>query len=391
MSAQWTVLRVLISCPSDVETERNIAHAVIEDLNKTVAHPQDLHLDTLDWRDSVYPNLGGDPQAVVNEQIGDYEIFVGILGARFGSRTPRAGSGTEEEFNSASKRFAEEPDQMRVLTYFKTGNVDLRDINPEQLSKVIAFKGKVGSLGIYSEYASTDHFRTALLGHLASIIHEWGSTWGRGGSAPKVDVDEPAEEADSAEPDEGFLDLVERSTDSLGRSNEITLRIVDAIEQLGNDTQRRNEELQNLGPPQDRAGVTRTKAILNRAAIDMLRFVKRVDEDVPIFASAYSSAVDAYTRSASLLPMFGGDEEQLTSARDVMTTMARSLKVATDSIRSLRRRVASLPPVTTMFSDAQRKTLKALDGLISEFDGAISQARDADLLLQTVANRASAT
>ena len=48
---------------------------------------------------NAYPGFGTDPQGVVNEEIGDdYEIFIGPLWSRFGTPTPRAFSGTQEEF-----------------------------------------------------------------------------------------------------------------------------------------------------------------------------------------------------------------------------------------------------------------------------------------------------
>lgn len=47
----------------------------------------------------IMPGFGSDPQAVINEQINDdFDIFVGLLKGKFGTPTPRAGSGTEEEF-----------------------------------------------------------------------------------------------------------------------------------------------------------------------------------------------------------------------------------------------------------------------------------------------------
>ena len=43
--------------------------------------------------------LGIDAQDVINRQLGEYDIFLGIMNTRFGSPTHRADSGTEEEFD----------------------------------------------------------------------------------------------------------------------------------------------------------------------------------------------------------------------------------------------------------------------------------------------------
>jgi hypothetical protein len=54
------------------------------------------------------------------KQIGDkYDIFIGMLSTKFGSRTPRAGSGTEEEFNRGYGRFIKNPNELRIVFYFK--------------------------------------------------------------------------------------------------------------------------------------------------------------------------------------------------------------------------------------------------------------------------------
>ena len=52
------------------------------------------------------PGLGLDVQQVVTEQIPcDYEVYVGILCTRVGTPTPRALSGTVEEFEDARRRW----------------------------------------------------------------------------------------------------------------------------------------------------------------------------------------------------------------------------------------------------------------------------------------------
>ncbi|PYL26201.1 MAG: hypothetical protein DMF37_02915 [Verrucomicrobia bacterium] len=48
--------------------------------------------------------MGADAQDVINHQLAEYDIFLGIMSCRFGSPTKRAHSGTEEEFNRAGFR-----------------------------------------------------------------------------------------------------------------------------------------------------------------------------------------------------------------------------------------------------------------------------------------------
>ncbi|MYD31374.1 MAG: DUF4062 domain-containing protein, partial [Nitrospira sp. SB0661_bin_20] len=63
-------------------------------------------MDVVRWETRTTPGFGKDPQDVINKQISDaYDIFIGIMWTRFGTPTPRAGSGTEEEFLRAYDRY----------------------------------------------------------------------------------------------------------------------------------------------------------------------------------------------------------------------------------------------------------------------------------------------
>jgi hypothetical protein len=47
------------------------------------------------------PQIGPKAQAVINAQIGIYDLFCGIMWNRFGTPTEIAASGTKEEFDGA--------------------------------------------------------------------------------------------------------------------------------------------------------------------------------------------------------------------------------------------------------------------------------------------------
>jgi hypothetical protein len=105
MPTDVTLLKVFIASPGDVAEERGMAESVVQELNRTLCKALCLRLELLRWETDTFPGLGSDSQAVINEQIAeDFDIFVGILWSRFGTPTPRAESGTEEEFNRAVAR-----------------------------------------------------------------------------------------------------------------------------------------------------------------------------------------------------------------------------------------------------------------------------------------------
>src|SRR6185503_17165509 len=96
-------VRVFVASPSDVSAERNALSSIVQEINQTVAAiapEKGIRLELVRWETHASP-AAGRPQGVINDQIGEYDIFVGIMWRRFGTPTAEAGSGTEEEFNRA--------------------------------------------------------------------------------------------------------------------------------------------------------------------------------------------------------------------------------------------------------------------------------------------------
>src|SRR6267154_5242725 len=80
-------IRVFISSPSDCDIERRAAIQVLEELNKTMGMREGLFFQALRW-DDLAPGLGKNPQAVIDEQLGAYDVLVGIMWMRFGTPIP---------------------------------------------------------------------------------------------------------------------------------------------------------------------------------------------------------------------------------------------------------------------------------------------------------------
>jgi Domain of unknown function (DUF4062) len=108
MGRQTIILQIFVASPTELKDERIALETVVKELNQTLSESTGSYLELVKWETHTMPGFGLDPQAVINEQIGDkYDIFIGILSTKFGSPTPRAGSGTEEEFERAYDRGAE--------------------------------------------------------------------------------------------------------------------------------------------------------------------------------------------------------------------------------------------------------------------------------------------
>ena len=161
--------------PSDVAEERKILGEVIDDINRTASDAHTLRLELRKWETDSYPGFGEDAQDVINQQMGDkYDIFLGIMWGRFGSPTPRAGSGTEEEFNRAFSRWKDSPERIRIMFYFKDAGIPPSKSDPQQLEQVRAFKEKISDQGgLYREFQDAEDFRTQARRHLIQVIQDW--------------------------------------------------------------------------------------------------------------------------------------------------------------------------------------------------------------------------
>ena len=156
MFKQLTEINVFISCPSDLDAERHIVESAIAELNAILKDSHRVLLKAVTWEKDVVAGAGNDAQSVINSQI-EYEIYLGLLGSRFGTKTPRAGSGTEEEFDRAYKRYKDAPATVRVLFYFKTTLDNVQHLDLAQFQKVKDFRKKLEDSGVfYLDFADQD-------------------------------------------------------------------------------------------------------------------------------------------------------------------------------------------------------------------------------------------
>ena len=160
-------IRIFISSPSDVKRERESAQIVIEELNRTLCSSIGLSLFPLTWEKNTYPAVGEYSQDVINQQIGEYDIFVGIMANRFGTKTQSADSGTEEEFNIAYNNRK----NTHIMFFFKDVPISPTKVDTKQLNKVSKFKKKLPNKGVYYK-EFTDDFERVFRECLTQCINQ---------------------------------------------------------------------------------------------------------------------------------------------------------------------------------------------------------------------------
>ena len=149
MARTETVLSVFVASPGEVADERRRLERVVDELNFVWSREYGLRLELVKWETHAYSNKGADAQDVINTQLDEFDIFLGIMWKRFGEPTGRAESGTEEEFIRARERHSQDPDLIRVMFYFRNSPpAQLSEVDPKQLASVNEFRKEVAQSGV---------------------------------------------------------------------------------------------------------------------------------------------------------------------------------------------------------------------------------------------------
>jgi hypothetical protein len=163
-------LRVFVASPGDVSIERDHVTAVAAELNRGAAAEAGFVLDVVRWETHARPEMGR-PQQLILDQIGEAELFVGIMWRRFGTPTGVAGSGTVEELEHALRGWRERG-QPRVLCYFSRAPSEPPGTVEEarQLLAVTEFRERIDGQGLAWRYRSDAEFKDLLREHLRHIL-----------------------------------------------------------------------------------------------------------------------------------------------------------------------------------------------------------------------------
>jgi hypothetical protein len=174
-------IRIFASSPGDLDDERDQLGAVVQELSSTLGAlvpDKGVRLELVRWETDTHPDIGSEPQAVVDDQLGqDFDVFVGMMWVRFGTPTKGAGSGTEHEFREAYTGWEQARRPAHILFYFCEEEIPAKMAreNADQLKAVQAFrtelerKGLVGSYPSHQDFA--DKVRRDLVLVLSRLLH----------------------------------------------------------------------------------------------------------------------------------------------------------------------------------------------------------------------------
>lgn len=167
------LIRVLLSSPGDLSVERSLVKEVCDEINLDNGRRNHFHVEVIDWKTHAFSARGSDGQNVLNVQFpDDYEIYLGMLASRFGTPTPRWGSGTEEEFRAAIER-NNRTGLPSVMFYFGSSPIDPASADLDELRRIRSFRKDVEKLGVlHFPFDDPSSLKVLLHRHVSATIFE---------------------------------------------------------------------------------------------------------------------------------------------------------------------------------------------------------------------------
>jgi hypothetical protein len=159
--------RVLLISPGDMTAARDAVRAAIADWNAHVGPGKGVRLEAVGWESHVHPATGTEPQAIINKQIvEDADVGIALFGARLGSATSAAPSGSAEEIDLLAARGAP------LLIYRSTEPVKLAGVDLDQVKAMRDFLDRMKKKALLGDFESVEQLRRLLTMHLTKVVDE---------------------------------------------------------------------------------------------------------------------------------------------------------------------------------------------------------------------------
>jgi hypothetical protein len=370
-----TILTVFVASPSDVSEERDRLQECLEDWNRGWARNLGVRLELVRWENDAYPGIGDDGQDVINRQIPqDYDIFVGIMGNRFGTQTGRAESGTAEEFQLALSRHRSNPGSVEILFYFKDAPIAPSKLDFSQIQKVHQFKSDLRREGLlYWEFSSSEQFEKLVTLHLTKYAQKHLDHHGSraltttGDANSKSDkVINSVETSIDCDFEDGYIDYLADFEEGVSEVTEISVRLSQNQEELTALTEESTKEMLKFVESQGGHSASQIRRSIAKQAAGMKKFTDRTNAEIPLLRDALNRSMSALTRVVSF-DVDSIESQQMEEALSAALSLFEAMKGARQSMEGFRESTIALPKMTKELNRAKRSQADALEELITVF------------------------
>ena len=366
-------IKLFLSCPGGLNAEKEAVREVCTTTNRERGSREGFHLEIIEWRTNVRPSAGGEPQQLINEQIGDdYDIFVGILGHRFGTATQSYGSGTEEEFELAVQQH-KAGNSRPIMLYFKDPKQCDGAIEATQLMKVQEFKSRIEkeNYNLYWDFATTEEFRMDMFQHLSGAISEVLAGYNeRTLKQASLGSDQPNPtplnqtnplanltailELDESE--EGFIELVDAAVEELESMNLETNKLSDAVARMGSRIEKITADMELLLDLPESKRPKEAKKLIGRLNAELSSYVQTAAQLLPPMHRHGTASVDSIQKAVALINthtlISDEDREGFIVSTDQMIAAFTSTK---EPLLQFNRSLDEWPPLTRESNRVKRQ------------------------------------
>lgn len=368
MARNTTVLQIFVASPSDVSEERDLMESVVSQLNQAWRNGLGVTYELVKWETDVRPAFSTDPQSSINAQIGNnYDVFIGIFWGRLGTATPRADSGTLEEFEIALARSSSSGGIPEIMLYFKDAPISPSKIDTKQLEAVINFKKSLSLRGgLYSVFEDLAGFESSLRSHLAAVAQSFISkqTISNIQTRPSTISAHTTTLANADEDDYGYVDHFEIYGARFGEMLSALTLINEATVRIGAQMVQRTVEMHaNLESDPKEA-----RRLLKRVADDMNSYADTMRNQLVILSSSRSIAFNSLSKALMLQGDFHESNDDLLALQQTLTGLIEGSSTATAGIKDMRASTESFPKISKEINIAKRAVVFELDSFLAETD-----------------------
>ena len=143
MSQEIRQIKVFISCPSDVDKEKEIILRACDVLSDRIFSKKNINIKSIDWAKDVPRIITGEgPQNLIDKYLEgqDYDIYIGILWKRFGEPQLNGLAPTEGEFEDAFRRYKKTGKPLITFFFKEEKFYPYDEYEISQISSVQKFK-----------------------------------------------------------------------------------------------------------------------------------------------------------------------------------------------------------------------------------------------------------
>lgn len=376
MAKQITKYSIFLASPSDLDEERYAVEEVISELNLTYSSVNNLVIELLKWETHSAPGISNvHPQKIINQDIGnEYDIFLGMIWKKFGTKTDEAESGTQEEFNNAIKKYKADNSSVQILFYFKNAvPKNMNDIIPEELIKIREFKKLIIEQNIlYSEFNSVDDFKNSLRIHIPKRLntlienHKAGIVEALPASIYKIE-----------ENDLGILDYSEMFQSLLNDATISLTKISDYTRSIGDEMSEKAAQITriSLSPNPNKIIINE---VMKRTAKLLNDYSNRLETETPIFYNSFEDAIKAGTNVINLTDDFFTENTiyELEEAKKSTLVLRKNTPLAIEGMKSFYTSIKELPRIQIDINQAKKTLMIQLEDLIMKLEKSLELTID---------------